>query len=68
MKSNANLKIFVANDHGDLGSAEYLGNSSFEEVLIPLNKNMSLSGTTKLKISFRGKKNDLVEIDYIKQK
>ena len=43
-------------------------NSSFEEVLIPLNKNMSLSGTTKLKISFRGKKNDLVEIDYIKQK
>lgn len=68
MKSNANLKIFVANDHGDLGSAEYSGNSSFEEVLIPLNKNMSLSGTTKLKISFRGKKNDLVEIDYIKQK
>ena len=68
MKSNANLKIFVANDHGDLGSAEYLGNSSFEEVLIPLNKNMSLSGTTKLKISFRGKKNDLVEIDHIKQK
>ena len=67
MKSNANLKIFVANDHGDLGSAEYSGNSSFEEVLIPLNKNMSLSGTTKLKISFRGKKNDLVEIDYIKQ-
>ena len=68
MKSNASLKIFVANDHGDLGSAEYLGNSSFEEVLIPLNKNMSLSGTTKLKISFRGKKNDLVEIDHIKQK
>ena len=68
MKSNANLKIFVANDHGDLGSAEYSGNSSFEEVLIPLNKNMSLGGTTKLKISFRGKKNDLVEIDYIKQK
>ena len=68
MKSNANLKIFVANDHGDLGSAEYSGNSSFEEVLIPLNKNMSLSGTAKLKISFRGKKNDLVEIDYIKQK
>ena len=68
MKSNANLKIFVANDHGDLGSAEYSGNPSFEEVLIPLNKNMSLSGTTKLKISFRGKKNDLVEIDYIKQK
>jgi hypothetical protein len=50
-----------------LGSAEYSGNSSFEEVLIPLNKSTSLSGTTKLKISFRGKKNDLVEIDYIKQ-
>jgi hypothetical protein len=68
MKSTADLKIFVANDHGDLGSTKYSGNSSFEEVLIPLNKNMSLSGTTKLKISFRGKKNDLVEIDYIKQK
>ena len=67
MKSNARLKIFAANDHGDLGSAEYSGNSSFEEVLIPINKNTSLSGTTKLKISFRGKKNDLVEIDYIKQ-
>ncbi|MDG1285714.1 MAG: sulfatase-like hydrolase/transferase [Flavobacteriaceae bacterium] len=67
MKSNASLKIFVANDYGDLGSAEYSGNSSFEEVLIPLNKNTSLSGSTKLSISFRGKKNDLVEIDYIKQ-
>jgi arylsulfatase A-like enzyme len=67
MKSNASLKIFVANDYGDLGTAEYSGNSSFEEVLIPLNKSTSLSGTTKLKISFRGKKNDLVEIDYIKQ-
>ncbi len=67
MKSNASLKIFVANDHGDLGSAEYSGNSSYEEVLILMNKNTSLSGTTKLKISFRGKKNDLVEIDYIKQ-
>lgn len=68
MKSNASLKIFLANDHGDLGSAKYSGNSSFEEVLIPINKITSLSGTTKLKISFRGKKNDLVEIDYIKQK
>jgi arylsulfatase A-like enzyme len=67
MKSTADLKIFIANDHGDLGSAKYSGNSSFEEVLIPLNKNTSLSGTTKLKICFRGKKNDLVEIDYIKQ-
>jgi arylsulfatase A-like enzyme len=67
MRSNASLKIFVANDYGDLGTAEYSGNSSFEEVLIPLNKSTSLSGTTKLKISFRGKKNDLVEIDYIKQ-
>ena len=67
MKSNASLKIFVANDYGDLGTAEYSGNSSFEEVLIPLNNSTSLSGTTKLKISFRGKKNDLVEIDYIKQ-
>jgi hypothetical protein len=62
------LKIFVANDHGDLGSTEYSANSSFQEVLIQLNKNTSLSGTTKLEISFRGKKNDLVEIDYIKQK
>ena len=67
MKSNASLKIFVANDYGDLGTAEYSGNSSFEEVLIPINNSTSLSGTTKLKISFRGKKNDLVEIDYIKQ-
>jgi hypothetical protein len=68
MKSTADLKIFVANDHGDLGNAKYSANSSFQEVLIPLNKNTSLSGTTKLEISFRGKKNDLVEIDYIKQK
>ena len=67
MKSNASLKIFVANDYGDLGTAEYSGNSSFEEVLISINNSTSLSGTTKLKISFRGKKNDLVEIDYIKQ-
>jgi len=50
-----------------LGTAEYSGNSSFEEVLISINNSTSLSGTTKLKISFRGKKNDLVEIDYIKQ-
>jgi hypothetical protein len=35
--------------------------------LISINNSTSLSGTTKLKISFRGKKNDLVEIDYIKQ-
>ena len=68
MKSNADLKIFVANNHSELGSAKYSANLSFQEVLIPLNKNTSLSGTTKLKISFRGKKNDLVEIDYIKQK
>ena len=68
MKSNADLKIFIANDHGDLGSAKYSANSSFQEVLIPFNKSTRLSGTTKLKISFRGKKNDLVEIDYIKQK
>ena len=68
MKSTADLKIFIANDHGDLGSAKYSANSSFQEVLIPFNKSTSLSGTTKLKISFRGKKNDLVEIDYIKQK
>jgi hypothetical protein len=68
MKSTADLKIFVANDHGDLGNAKYSANSSFQEVLIPLNINTSLSGTTKLEISFRGKKNDLVEIDYIKQK
>ena len=67
MKSTADLKVFVANDHGDLGSAKYSANSSFQEVLIPLNNSISLSGTTKLKISFRGKKNDLVEIDYIKQ-
>jgi N-sulfoglucosamine sulfohydrolase len=68
MKSTADLKIFVANDHGDLGNAKYSANPSFQEVLIPLNINTSLSGTTKLEISFRGKKNDLVEIDYIKQK
>jgi hypothetical protein len=68
MKSTADLKIFVANDHGNLGNAKYSANSSFQEVLIPLNINTSLSGTTKLEISFRGKKNDLVEIDYIKQK
>lgn len=68
MKSTADLKIFIANDHGDLGSAKYSANSSFQEVLIPLNKSTRLSGTTKLEISFRGKKNDLVEIDYIKQK
>ena len=67
IKSNASLKILVANDHGDLGSAEYSGNSSFEEVLIPFNKNTSLSGTKKLSISFFGNKNDLIEIDYIKQ-
>jgi hypothetical protein len=67
MKSTADLKVFVANDHGDLGSAKYSANSTFQEVLIPLNNSISLSGTTKLKISFRGKKNDLVEIDYIKQ-
>ena len=67
MKSTADLKVFVANDHGDLGSAKYSVNSSFQEVLIPLNNSISLSGTTKLKISFRGKKNDLIEIDYIKQ-
>ena len=68
MKSTADLEIFVANDHGDLGNAKYSANLSFQEVLIPLNINTSLSGTTKLEISFRGKKNDLVEIDYIKQK
>ncbi len=50
MKSNAILKIFVANDYGDLGTVEYSCNSSFEEVLIPLNNSTSLSGTTKLKI------------------
>ena len=68
MKSTADLKIFVANDHSELGSAKYSVNLSFQEVFIPLNKNTTLSGTTKLKISFSGKKNDLVEIDYIKQK
>ena len=67
MKSTADLKIFVANDHGDLGNAKYSANSSFQEVLIPLNKNTSLSGTTKLSISFFGNKNDLIEIDYIKE-
>ena len=68
MKSTADLKIFVTNDHSELGSAKYSVNLSFQEVFIPLNKNTCLSGTTKLKISFSGKKNDLVEIDYIKQK
>lgn len=67
LKSKDKLSVTISNENGKLGTYRHNGDEAFITATIPIDTKLWSKKTTSLEISFKGKKNNLIEIDFIKQ-